>query len=157
MWDTLKVETSTPEGPETRAAKRARTDIHSANSAAVRRAQQCLAEGSPGKALQQLTSPGLHDPKDPAVWEKLQQLHPRGPPLELESLPANLELDIGDKDEQAFWEPLVKDAITSFPRSSAPGPSGLRASHLQDALRRPGRGPPWYRRLHAFAACGHTD
>jgi hypothetical protein len=36
----------------------------------------------------------------------------------------------------------VKDAIASFPKSSAPGPSGLRASHLQDALRRPGRGAP---------------
>ena len=142
MWATLKAEASTPEGPETRAGKRARTEIHATNSAAVRRAQQCLAEGSPGKALQQLTSPGLHDPKDPAVWEKLQQLHPRGPPLQLEVLPANVELDIGDKDAQAFWEPLVKDAIASFPKSSAPGPSGLRASHLQDAPRRPGRGAP---------------
>ena len=64
------------------------------------------------------------------------------PPLQLESLPADVELDIGDKDEQAFWEPLVNDDIASFPRSSAPGPSGLRASHLQDALRRPGRGAP---------------
>ena len=127
MWTTLKTEASMPEGPETRSAKRARVDVHAANSAAVRRAQKCLAEGSPGKALQQLTSPGLHDPHDPAVWEKLKQLHPRGPPLLPDSLPADISLDLGDQDIQSFWEPLVKDAITSFPRSSAPGPSGLRA------------------------------
>ena len=125
MWATLKTECSAPEGPETRSAKRARTDVQSANSAAVRRAQKCLAEGSPGKALQQLTSPGLHDPRDPAVWDKLQQLHPRGPPLSMDTLPADISIDLGDQDTQSFWEPLVKDAIASFPRSSAPGPSGL--------------------------------
>jgi hypothetical protein len=142
MWTTLKSESASPEGPETRSAKRARVDVHATNSAAVRRAQKCLAEGSPGKALQQLTSPGLHDTRDPVVWEKLKQLHPRGPPLSLELLPADIKLDLGDQDVHSFWEPLVKDAIASFPRSSAPGPSGLRASHLQDALRRPGRGAP---------------
>ena len=142
MWVTLKAETSPTDGPETRSAKRARIDVHAANSAAIRRAQKCLAEGSPGKALQQLTSPGLHGPRDPTVWEKLKQLHPRGPPLLLDALPADISVDLGDQEAQAFGEPLVKDAISSFPRSSAPGPSGLRASHLQDALRRPGRGAP---------------
>ena len=142
LWATLKAESAAPEGPETRSAKRARTEVHATNSAAVRRAQQCLAEGSPGKALQQLTSPGLHDPRDPGVWEKLRQLHPPGAPVTLDALPADITLDLGDQDPQAFWEPLVKDAISSFPRSSAPGPSGLRTSHLQDALRRPGRGAP---------------
>ena len=123
--------------------------MHAANLAAVRRAQICLAEGSPGKALQQLTSPGLHDPREPAVWEKLKQLHPRGPPLLLDSLPADISLDLGDQDTQSFWEPLVKDSITSS-RSSAPGPSGLRASHLQGALRRPGRGAPLVSALASF-------
>jgi hypothetical protein len=79
------------------------------------------------------------------VWEKLKQLHPLP-----DSLPADISLDLGDQDIQSFWEPLVKDAITSFPRSSAPGPSGLRASHLQDALRRPGRGAPLVSALARF-------
>ena len=60
----------------------------------------------------------------------------------LEALPAAIELDVGDKDIPSFWEPLVTDVVASFPRNSAPGPSALRASHLQDALRRPGRGAP---------------
>jgi hypothetical protein len=83
MWTTLKSESASPEGPETRSAKRARVDVHATNLAAVRQAQKYLAEGSPGKALQQITSPGLHDTRDPEVWEKLKQLHPRGPPLSL--------------------------------------------------------------------------
>ena len=95
MWMTLKAETSPTNGPETRSAKRARIDVHAANSAAVTRAQKCLAEGSPGKALQQLTSSGLHDPRDPTVWEKLKQLHPRGPPLLLDALPADISVDLG--------------------------------------------------------------
>ena len=78
MWTTLKTEDSLPDGPETRSAKRARVDVHAANSAAVRRAQKCLAEGSPGKALQQLTRPGLHDPHDPAAGEA-ETATPTGP------------------------------------------------------------------------------
>ena len=49
---------------------------------------------------------------------------------------------LGDVDESGFWEHLVNDAIPRFPRSSDAGPSGLRPSHLQDALRRRGGGAP---------------
>ena len=63
-------------------------------------------------------------------------------PLETTQLPATVEPDLGDTYVSAFWEPLVREAIFSFPRSTAPGPSGLRASHLQDSVRRPGRGAP---------------
>ena len=150
LWDALQSESGHPQVPETRAAKRARTDSRSANSAAVRRAQQCLAEGSPGKAVQQLTSPGIHDPKEPAIWESLCQLHPRGSPVLLEELPAEVALDLGDEDLAGFWEPLVRDAIASFPRSSGPGPSGLRVTHLQDAVRRPGGGAPLVSALARF-------
>jgi hypothetical protein len=86
--------------------------------------------------------PGPRDPRDPAVWGKLKQLHPRGPPLPLDALPADMSLYLAYQDAPSFWEALVKDSMASFPRSSAPGPLGLRASHLQDALRRPGRGAP---------------
>ena len=95
---TLKAETSPADGPETRSAKRARIDVHAANSAAVRRAQKCLAEGSPEKALQQLTSPGLHDPRNSTVWEKLKRVHPCGPPLLLHALPADISVDLGDQE-----------------------------------------------------------
>jgi hypothetical protein len=84
LWDSLIADNGQSAGPETRSAKKARTDSRSANSAAVRRAHQCLSEGNPGKAVQQLVSAGVHDPGDPAVWDKLCKLHPRGKPVSVE-------------------------------------------------------------------------
>jgi hypothetical protein len=66
MWATLNAGAASTDGPETTSAKRARTEVDVASSAAVRRAQQSLAEGSPGKPLQQLTSPGLPRPTGPS-------------------------------------------------------------------------------------------
>lgn len=59
---------------------------------------------------------------------------------------------LGDKDNDGFWEHLVRDAILRFPRASAPGPSGLRPSHLQDSLRRKGGGLGLVRALARLTA-----
>jgi hypothetical protein len=141
LWSSLQDELQPP-GVESRSAKKARGNNPEARDAAVRRAHVALSEGSPGKALQQLLSPGIHDVREPAVWEALRKLHPQGVPLDTAQVPAAVDPDLGDTDVSGFWEPLVRDAIFSFPRSTAPGPSGLRASHLQDSVRRPGRGAP---------------
>ena len=140
LWRAFLSETSPPEGVQTRANKRAKTDASAPDSVTLRRARQSLAEGCSGKAVQQLKSTGIHDAKDPLVSETLRKLHPVGRPVESETLPARLPLDLGDEDTHSFWDPLIRDGIASFPRGTAPGPSGLRASHLQDAIRRPGRG-----------------
>ena len=54
-------------------------------------------------------------------------------------LPDKVDPVLEDADS-GFWEDIVRDAILRFPRASAPGPSGLRPSHLQDSVRRRGRG-----------------
>ena len=54
------------------------------------------------------------------------------------SLPDKVDPVLEDADS-GFWEDIVRDAILRFPRASAPGPSGLRPSHLQDSVRRRGR------------------
>jgi len=82
----------------------------------------------------------VHDPTDPQVWETLKKLHPPGRPVRDDDVPPNLPTSLGDDDLHNFWDPLITAAINSFPRGTAPGPSGLRASHLQDSTRRPGRG-----------------
>ena len=140
LWDTLQKEADAQGGVQTRSAKKSRTETSSPDAGAVRRAKQSLADGCPGKALQQLSSQGIHDVHDPHIWDSLQKLHPKGTPVDTDSLPPRVPLDLGDDDIHSFWDPLIQQAILSFPRGTAPGPSGLRASHLQDAIRRPGRG-----------------
>ena len=87
--------------------------------------------------MQLLTSDGTHDPRDPSIWEKLRLLHPQRSPPNPEQHPPRMNPALCD-DAPGFGEPLIKDAILRFPRCSAAGPSGLRPSHLQDALKRKG-------------------
>ena len=115
-----------------------------ANKAASKKkvSQHCAGEGEGAtrKALNVLTSTGTHDPRDPHVLGILQGLHPRSPIPDGSSFPATVDPCLGDAGEPGFWEHLVREGIQRFPRASAAGPSGLRPSHLQDSLRRPGRG-----------------
>ena len=131
-------------GVETRSKKRARTggssESEPINPNVLRRVRQLVAEGAPRKALQVLNSSGIHDPEDPAVWKKLQQLHPDRNPPEPSHLSLSLDTGIEPGEDNSFWCQAVRDAILHFPRGSAPGPNGLRPSHLQDALRRRGGG-----------------
>ena len=109
-----------------------------------------VAEGATRKALDTLVSPGSHDPADPAVIERLRALHPQGKLLEAATLPPSVDPLLASGTDEGFWDNIVREAILRFPRASAPGPSGLRPSHLQDALRRRGGGLGLVRSLAAL-------
>ena len=114
------------------------------------RARHLLGEGAPGKALQALLSEGVHDSSDPAILAKLVQLHPQAGLPHLATLPDRLDTGIPDDDALEFWGPLIRESIRAFPKDSAPGPSGLRASHLADTLKRAGHGDGLVRALVPF-------
>ena len=127
--------------PVTRGAKRQRVGGGSERipDRTLARVRGLVAEGASKTALQLLTSTGIHDSSDPAVIQKLQELHPSpAGPLPLFAPDSSVHWEYEDTD--TFWCPLIRDSILHFPRASAPGPSGLRPSHLQDALKRPGHG-----------------
>jgi hypothetical protein len=143
LWDELQEEIKRGQnagGVETRGAKRTRQAEGAISSTTMRRVRRLIGEGASRKALDMLTSHGTHDPSDPGVLAVLRTLHPRAAPPTMDGLPHNLDPLLGDGDEEGFWEHLVRDAVLRFPRASAAGPSGLRPSHLQDALKRRGGG-----------------
>ena len=122
--------------PMTRGAKRQREGggAERLPDRTLARVRGLVAEGASKKALQL-----IHDSSDPAVLRKLQQLHPdSAAPLPLFAADSAVHWEYEDTD--TFWGPLIRDSILHFPRASAPGPSGLRPSHLQDALKRLGHG-----------------
>ena len=95
-----------------------------------------VAEGAPRKALNLLTSDGLHDLTDPTVLPRLQALHPAGSPVDLSALPAVPDPGLPSLEDIKFWSDAVIKGVADFPRGSAPGPSGLRPSCLYDLLKR---------------------
>ena len=73
---------------------------------------------------------------------RLQALHPDGPQVSL-GLPGGLPYHIptppsSDPEEEKTWDRRIRTAVTKFPPGSAPGPSGLRPSHLKECLRKAG-------------------
>lgn len=83
-------------------------------------------EGLDGKSCSALTSKGLASANE-ATNRKLRTLHPSAPPpghspTDSLALPPDLPPE------------LVAKMLRSFPKGTAPGPSGLRAQHLVDAL-----------------------
>ena len=109
-----------------------------------------MADGAPGKAVQSLLSAGIHSADDPSVHRTLVALHPTGIPVAWDELPGVLPLQADPSDLD--WGELTRSAVRSFHRTSAGGPSGLRVSHLQDAIRRPGRGAPLVSALGSLAS-----
>ena len=90
------------------------------------RAVKLCREGMDGKSCSALTSKGLAS-ASAATVNKLRSLHPAAPavgrtPTASLALPPDLPAE------------LVARMLRSFPAGSAPGPSGLRAQHLLDAL-----------------------
>jgi hypothetical protein len=141
LWTDLQSQDDRSGAPETRSRKRARVELDEGAIPAplAQRMRQLVGEGATRKALDLLLSTGTHDPEDPEVIARLRALHPTAPVPPMTSRPATLDPQLGDEAE-GFWELLVQDSISRFPRASAPGPSGLRPSHLQDATKRRGRG-----------------
>ena len=110
-----------------------RTPSSSSQACLERRHQRCLelaADGQYSKATSALVSPGLVK-RDTNSEKIMRDKHPlaQDPPC-LDDLVAPAQSQVPD-----FDGPLVKKMIKSFARGTAPGPSGLRAQHLKDAIR----------------------
>ena len=142
LWDQAMRDNpnaNTFSAPVTRAAKRQKTGAGAPAERTLARVRELVAEGASKKALQLLTSTGIHDSSDPAVIEHLKRLHPApDAPLPLYAPGNTTEWEYSDA--ATFWGPLVRSSILHFPRASAACPSGLRPSTLQDAIKRPGHG-----------------
>ena len=89
-------------------------------------ARTLAAEGCYGKALAALSEASFLQPS-PASAEALAKLHPAGTPP---STRAFAEMAVAPNIPVA----TVAKQLRSFPKGSAPGPSGLRPQHLLDAL-----------------------
>ena len=89
------------------------------------RARRFVEEGQYRKASQALTSHGLAVPDEDSL-EVMLQKHPQVPPPDLPNSPPPAAPSLSKS--------VVKRAVTSFSPGTAPGPSGLRASHLAEAI-----------------------
>ena len=98
------------------------TSQHSSN---IRRAKLAVQDGQFSKAIKALTSDGLAIPSA-AVLQDMLAKHPQSTPP---SLPPGLVPPPVTVSESA-----VRKGVRSFPNGSAPGPSGLRPSHLREAV-----------------------
>ena len=86
------------------------------------------AEGDLPRACSALVDPPPLPPTQ-AVLDELQSKHPPAEPADLASLTAARPGAVPEFDGNA-----VSQAIRSFKPGSAPGPTGLRADHLREAL-----------------------
>jgi len=93
---------------------------------------RAVGNGAISKACQLLVSDGVLDSNQQVVMDKLKALHPTEdvpPALDREGL---ARLEFSDEPEEVRERYIaLRQAIFSFPKESAPGPSGLRPEHLQ--------------------------
>ena len=94
----------------------------------IRRAKQAAQDRRYGKAIQALTSGGVAPPS-PEVCEEMLKKHPQAAPPTLPTGPVPPPATLS---ESVVWK-----GVNSFPKGSAAGPSGLRPSHLREAVRCP--------------------
>ena len=90
------------------------------------RCKRLAAEGDLSRACTALTAPPVLAPS-PDTLSSLQAKHPQAPLPDLDALGPPRPGAVPDFDTQAVAE-------AGFKRGSAPGPSGLRADHLHEAL-----------------------
>ena len=76
------------------------------------------------RRIRALTSAGLADVSE-AVLGEMQAKHPQSPPVYPPPGPVPPPI--------VLHEAAIRKGVLSFPRGSAPGPSGLRPSHLHEA------------------------
>ena len=91
----------------------------------VIRARRAVGDGQYRKALQSLSSAGLAQPSADVLVEMLAKHPPSANPA--------LPEDTPPPPVQFSSEEVIK-ALKSFPAGSAPGPSGLRANHIKQAV-----------------------
>ena len=91
----------------------------------IRKAKSAVQEGRYRKAIQNLTSAGVAEASE-AVVREMRAKHPQSPPVNPPLGPVPSPIILHDA--------IVRKSVLSFPRGSAPGPSGLRPSHLREAI-----------------------
>ncbi len=125
IWSPFGPRPSRMPGPSSGRQSRSSAPTSTSNS---RRARCAAQDGRYSKAIQALTSDGLASPS-PEILQEMRKKHPQAPPpsVPLDPVPSPAILP----------EPAVLKGVRSFPNASAPGPSGLRPSHLQEAIRCP--------------------
>ena len=89
------------------------------------RARRAVEDGQYKKALQSLTSMGLAPPSSD-VFDEMLAKHPQSDPPPLSGMAPSPSFHVSPEE--------VVSALKSFPTGSAPGPSGLRANHLKEAV-----------------------
>ena len=94
----------------------------------ISRSIRAIQDGQYSKALKALASEGLAQP-DKDVLNEMTKKHPQSPRPVLPEGPAT--------QPPKLSESAVLRGVRSFPSGSAPGPSGLRPSHLQEAVNCP--------------------
>ena len=97
----------------------------SQRSSNIRRAKLAVQDGQYSKAIKFLASDGLATPSAEVLQEMLMK-HPQSAPPKLPSGPV--------PPPASITESVVRRGVRSFPNGSAPGPSGLRPSHLREAI-----------------------
>ena len=122
------------DGPSVRQRRQNNKGSKPSNSHNTERQQQrCIelaADGQYSKATKALVSPGPLG-RDVHTENAMQEKHPlaQGAP-DLSDLAAPSRAQVPEFDSI-----LVKKMLKSFSRGTAPGPTGLRAQHLKDAVR----------------------
>ncbi len=106
-------------------AKRGKKSTSSSSSLNIRRARKATQEGLYSKAIKALTSEGLAQPGSEILEEMLNK-HPQAPPPTLPPGPP--------PSPTLLPESIIFRSVKSFPNASAAGPSGLRPSHLREAI-----------------------
>ena len=91
----------------------------------IRRVKSAVQEGRYRKAIRTLTSARVADISEDVVRE-MRAKHPQSPPVNPPLGPAPPPIILHNA--------IVRKGVLSFPRGSAPGPSGLRPSHLREAI-----------------------
>ena len=108
-------------------SKRAVSSVSTSSqrSSNARRARLAVQNCQFSKAIQALSSEGLASPS-PTVIQEMQDKHPQAPPPTLPPGPTPPSVEVPDR--------VVLHGVKSFPKDSAPGPSGLRPNHLYEAV-----------------------
>ena len=97
----------------------------SLRKANAQRARRAVEDGQYRKAIQALSSSGLAR-VTPEILEQMLDKHPNSPPPPIPPGTPPPPPEISHQD--------VLRALKSFPSGSSPGPSGLRANHLKEAV-----------------------
>ena len=99
--------------------------MNSSATANINRARRAVEDGQYRKAIQILSSAGIA-PTFTNVFDIMFGKHPQAAPPPIPSSPVLPAVCISELD-------MVR-ALQSFPNGTAPGPSGLRANHLKEAI-----------------------